>query len=122
MRKFVKQDYLYLCNWMIKRDRPAPEHVLLPPTGLIVDNAAAGFLIKCDNNFGILDFFITNPDIPSKVGLKAVDEIAGSLIDMAKRCGIKVIKCDTEILLICQMARKHGFEKAGVFKSFVRRI
>jgi hypothetical protein len=113
---------MLICNWLVDRGIKPPEFDFLPPTGLILDNAACGFLIKCDNGFGILDFFITNPKVPARARVAAVDEIAACLIETAKRMGLKKLKCDTGIRSIYKMALKHGFEDMGGFSSLMRGI
>jgi hypothetical protein len=122
VRSFQKSDYLRLCDWMIKRELDVPAFDHLPPTGLIVDNVACGFLIKCDNNWGILDFFVSNPEMPEYARGSAIDEIARSLISLAIVAGVKVLKCDTSIISIYRLAIKHGFHAVGSYKSMVREI
>lgn len=120
MRKFTKHDFLMICDWLAKHGKKVPEYHFFPPTGLILDSAACGFLIRCDNNIGILDFFITNPDVPQVQRYAAVEEIAACLIEIAKKDQIKLLKCDTEIPSIARLAEKHGFHSIGTYESFMR--
>lgn len=120
MRKFMKHDYITVCNWMVKREMKPPPYHTLPPTGLILDSVACGFMIKTDNGVGILDFFISNPEAPKSMRYAALDEIASCLIERAKRDGIKQLKCDTSIESIYRLAIKHEFHAVGSFKSMVR--
>lgn len=122
MRTFQKYDYPTICDWMMKRKQDALDYSSLPPTGLIVDSAACGFLIHCDNGWGVLDFFITNPEMPKDIRKDALHEIASSLIHLAKVAGIKTLKCDTDINSIYQLAVHHGFVAVGSYKSMVRRF
>lgn len=122
MRTFAAYDYETLCGWMKKRGLGAPPADCLPPTGLIEDNVACGFLIKCDNGFGVLDFFISNPAMPGHVRAVALDDIASALIDTARRAGITNLKCDTDIQSVYKLAVKHGFHAIGSYKSMVRGI
>lgn len=122
MRNFRRDDYQTLCEWMAKRGRQGPEFIFLPPIGLIEDNVACGFLIQCDNKCGILDFFITNPNIPRAERIETIDKIAESLIFIAGLNGLSLLKCDTMAESIKEMAKRHGFSGDGLYSAFSRRI
>lgn len=122
MREFVKQDYNFVSGWMAKRHQNMPPSYLLPPTGLIVDNTAVGFLIKCDNDMGILDFFMSNPDIPKEIRQSALDDIMFAIILTAKRLGIEQLYCNSNIQATRALAEKHGFKSLGDYTSFAREL
>jgi len=123
MRFFnLKSDYVSLADWCHKRKLPAPPPFLLPPTGIIVDNAACGFLIKCDNQMGILEFYYSNPDIPKNQRSDALDEVTQGLIHAAKRTGIKFLKCDSKLKQICDRAVKHGFKSVGQHEALAMEL
>lgn len=122
MMAFTKHDFMKICNWMNERGIKAPPFEELPPTGLIVDNIACGFLITTDNGYGILDYFLSNPSMPLRARAQAIDEIAGLLIEKAKLLNLRKLKCDTKIRSIHRQALKHGFQTTGLYSSLMREI
>lgn len=108
-------------GWLKERGSSFPDDSI-PPFGLIVENTACGFLIKCDNGWGVLDFFITNPKMEKSARAAALDEIGRGLIQEAKRVGIKYLKCDTQHVSIFKLAKKHGFKSTGNYHSLARGI
>lgn len=116
----VKHDFINLSSWMQKRGLAIPDPRHLPPTGVIVDNAACGFLVKCDNNSAIIDFLISNPDIPDEQRAEAIDEVMTTLIDTAKRAGIHSLYGHVQLESSFKIAMRHGFSHIGDFKALLR--
>lgn len=122
MRSFQPYDYQILSGWMAQRGLDAPKMEFLPPTGLIEDNVACGFLIGCDNGVGILDYFISNPDIPIEERDVALDDIVYTLILTATRSGLKQIYCNSALRSIKARAEKHGFSLLGEYASYLKEL
>lgn len=122
MRNFHDTDYHLIQNWQARRGKLAPKKELLPPVGLIEDNAACGFLIHCDNGVGILDFFISNPEIPKEQRDQVLDDIVFALILTAKMAGMKQVYCNSNIWAIKSRAEKHGFANIGEFTSYLKEL
>lgn len=122
MRPFMKFDYLTVHEWMKIRGLGTPSYESLPPTGIIEDNVACGFLIKCDNKIGILDFFISNPSIPDETRNTVLDDIVYALMMTAKREGLKQVYCNSDVPRIQARALRHGFTKLGEFVSYSKEL
>lgn len=122
MRKYLDHDYLHMCDWYIARNLKCPTPVLLPETGLIINDTAAGFLIKTDARVGILDFFISNPNKDKYVRQNALDEIAHALIMTAKNFECIQVVCNTKFGNIKEMANRHGFNYLGEYSAFCKEI
>lgn len=108
MRNVTSHDIPLILSWLEKRGLKVDKS-LIPPVGIIEDNCACGFIIHCDNNTGILDWFITNPDMPDDLRDQALDGITSLLIESAKRAGLKQIHCHTKIEAVKSRAERHGF-------------
>ena len=118
MRAITQADFQILNHWCSLRDLPPLDQDVLPDTGFIVDEIAAGFLIAMNNNMGILDFYVSNPHSDKKERDVALDEITKELIATAKDVGMKRLICTTKNDAISKRAMFHGFEYMGQFASF----
>lgn len=113
VRTFTKDDYPEILYWHSKQGtNPVPLEDL-PSFGLIEPGVAAGFVVLTDARYGILEFYISNPDSRSVDRDKALDAITVGLIDYGKKFGIKYFKCDTNIQSVGLRAIKHGFAFMG---------
>lgn len=122
MRKFEEEDYFTIQEWFARRLIKAPLKEMLPPTGLIEDGLAAGFLIKTDTPAGVLDFFISNPQANRLNRLEAIYDVAQGLIVSAKQAGIKSLICSTRFSNVKQIAIKHGFDFTCEESVFIKEL
>jgi hypothetical protein len=118
MRTVEKSDHETLQKWCSMRDMPPLNEELIPDTGFIVDDVAAGFLICMNNNMGMIDFYISNPYSDKKERDKVLDEITLELILTAKDVGMKQLICTTQNEAIKKRAMFHGFQFEGEFSAF----
>ncbi len=89
--RFNKHFYDEMNSWYTKRELPILIKDILPNTGFIVSEVAAGFLYCCDGNLGLIENFITNPDAKSEDRDEAINIIIDSIEQEAKILGIKYI-------------------------------
>lgn len=92
----------------------------LPASGFIVDGVAVGFVLFTNSAIGILDYFISNPEVEFSERSEAISKITESLLILAKTSGCKAIKCETQSLSIELKAKHFGFKETGLFKSFFK--
>lgn len=108
-RCFLDSDFGEISSWWVKRNKNPPAREILPMHGRIVPGIACGFLFRTDSALGLLEFFSTNPDAGLKTRKKAMDRIVSSLIEDAKRAGIKIVYGGTEHSSILKFVKKIGF-------------
>lgn len=86
---------------------------IIPPTGLVVPNLAAGFVIKTDGGFGIVGPIVTNPRAkPFKRGL-AVAYILAEIVAWADREGMPLVGW-TVFPSVRNLAQSAGFKSTGI--------
>lgn len=122
IREYEDRDYESICKWLTLRDMPPIPEWSLPPHGMIVEGVACGFLIVMDNNFGMLDFYISNPHSDKSSRDKALDHITHDLINLGKDLSLKMILCSTKSRAVKERARKHGFRSDGQFTNFILEV
>jgi len=95
----------------------------LPKVGYVVYNnlalVAAGFLRQCENSFGLLDSYITNPNCSNKQRHQALELITKQLIQHAKLLNIKELICLTADSGILKRSLTHGFVKVPLAMSLL---
>lgn len=118
MRAYSTGDYSTIAHWCALRDISPPDSWMIPETGYIVDDVAAGFLLIMNNNVGKLEFFISNPNSDKKERDEALDEITTELIETARDVGIKLLTAATQNEAIKKRALFHDFQYQGEFSVF----
>ena len=111
-----------MCHWYESRGLPIIPEDSLPTFGLIVPKVAAGFLIVCDCNLGLLEFYISNPESSEHERGVALDEITQGLIKYGKAIGITNFKADTQNWSVRHRAEKHGFKFIGDFSNMFLKV
>jgi len=122
VRLYEETDYDQIASWFKLRDMNVPRRTFLPPVGYIKPDVAAGFLVSCDNNMGILDFYITNPTSPKEERSASLTEITLSLIGHAKFLKLEALKADTQVEVVKELCFKHDFKYVGEYSTYVREI
>jgi hypothetical protein len=121
-RRFLPSDYEVLKAWTEEHEMQAPDFELLPETGFIVDNVACGFIYLTNSKLAILEGFVTNPKSNKDTRNDALDDITLELMQIAKKSGYKVLKCETRLNAIVKRAEKFGFKEIGIFKTLIKEI
>jgi hypothetical protein len=117
-RYFLDTDFDQISKWYVARGKKLPDKSLYPYIGIIVDDVAAGFLVKTETSLGIIDGYISNPESNPKVRSAALNDITEGLIDCAKLIGIRYLKCESQSEAIKKRAIDNGFKSAGMFELF----
>lgn len=87
---------------------------MLPENGWVgFDNygapTSAGFLRKCEGNFGILDSLITNPKAPGYARHVCIDMVVTEILNYARSQGILQIMATSKFEDTLERATSHGF-------------
>lgn len=85
IRPVMPRDQEQVCRWL--KNREAVELFdfrLLPPTGFIIADIAAGWIYRTDGPVAILDPLVRNPEISKEEADSALDAIVEKLIQRAK--------------------------------------
>ena len=101
-----------VASWAAARGVELREDIL-PPTGFVSDDAAAGWLYLTDSGLGLVESFVTNPDAPAKARARAVVEVGEALIAQAKHLGLTRLVITTGHRAMGREAMRHGFAYCG---------
>lgn len=121
-KRIYLDDLVQVKKWHEDRGINCPDLSYFPPTGFIIDDIAAGFILYTDSGIALIDGYISNPNCKKSEREKALNLITRALIESAKKKGCNVIKCDTKLDCIKIRATKHGFKSLGVYESFAMEI
>jgi len=93
----------------------------IPALGFIIESdygfvITAGYIRTVEGHYGILDSYITNPEVPGNIRNMALDLLTGALIELAKSYELKLIAF-SEHKSIHERALRHGFKELPMFFS-----
>lgn len=112
MRLFTPEDKPLLDGWWSAQGWPPVAIELLPQTGVIVDECAAGFLYKTDSRFALLELVVGDPAVDKERRQAAVDKVVDCLTFMAGEAGYTAI-----FATIRHPRLQKAYEKAGFVVS-----
>ena len=108
-----KQDNWTLMRIMKKREKDPKEVYSLPQIGFLVFEEdkfiGAGFLRKCEGNYGMFDSYVTDPSVPPKLRDQALEMITKNLLCTAKEVGIKYLIAFSVDDNTITRSQRHGF-------------
>ena len=122
IRDYFPEDYQMISGWCCKRDMSPPPEWSIPSTGVIVPDVACGFILCMNNQCGVMDFFMTNPEVDKKTRKGAIDAIVEELELSAKEAGIRMLFANSKIKSIQEAAIRTGYELMGSFLSFKKEL
>ena len=110
----LDEDYPVLYAWWQLRDRPCPDRIFLPETGIMIqDNQnqyCAGFLHETKSNFAFIGNISSNPNTAKELRSNALDMMIYELITLAISLGYKLITGSSNHPALQQRYRKLGFK------------
>lgn len=109
LREYIESDKEQINNWFYLRKLNNLPLINLPQIGYIVPDVAAGFLIKTDFNFCILEPFFSNPEAPKEVRDEALDQIIIKLTEYAKNNKFSALYGFSTSVPMIKRGLKHGF-------------
>jgi hypothetical protein len=122
VRKYEEKDFETICRWLQAHGKSVPERDLLPDTGCIVDGVACGFIYLTNSSLGIIEWYVTNPEVSEIKRGHALQAITAHLIHAARALGYKYLMANTEIEGVAKLAGRNGFTYTGLHLSFFRGI
>lgn len=106
--------YAIYKNWLAKRETYCPPREELPDIGfhVCVDGkpVAAGYLRKCEGDYGMIDSLATDPDASATDRDKALNYLVEQLILAAHKNHMKVLVSFSFDQNTIDRARGYGFE------------
>lgn len=106
MRDFIYPDDLSQINEWSGQVFNAP---IFPKYGAIVDGVAAGFLVRTDTGYAMLEAFFGNPKASVVSRARAFKRIVSHLLEIAKREGYVMVLGSTGNKAIIDAAVKDGW-------------
>lgn len=117
-RRFKEADYKTIARWYRERDIAPPRFELLPSTGFIVNDVAAGFIYLTDSALCLVDGLISNPDCsPLRVG-RALQLLSKVLVGQAIKCGAQGVVVLTKSRTIAKLATSREFSYTGEYSNY----
>lgn len=107
VRRTTDDDIVQITEWLRLRGSPVPK-IGFPPFGMIVDGVACGFLIFCDCDLAMVDFFISNPNASNEDKEIAYDLLYVAVENEAIRRGVKQIAGYSKVPKVLALSIRHG--------------
>lgn len=116
VRLYVPSDFSDLRHWYLLRNMIPASEKLLPPTGAIVPEVAAGFLYLTDGPFAIIEGLISNPKASAKDRKAAIALITRRLVELARGQGFPRVIAFTQLPAVSEHAKRCGFACIGSYQ------
>jgi hypothetical protein len=107
---------------MESRGIDAPVESRLPKRGWVIDGIVFAFLAKTDMATGIIEYFVTNDQVPESLRLKACDLLIRTIEDEANRLGMEVLVGSSTIVKVIALAMRSGFTPDPQPYYYVRKL
>lgn len=91
IRDYTKEDYATLCEWWKSKDFTPPPEELLPATGYVCNEIAAGFLYLTNSPIAWAEWIVGNPEVDKEARSIALDELINHVCCAAKKAGSIVV-------------------------------
>jgi hypothetical protein len=109
-RAFEPWDYPMIAEWYRSQMEPCPPIDLLPKNGFIVEDICAGFLYLTDSRLGIIDCYISNPEVSKDLRDKALNLVTLEIIDKAREYNCRVLMATSNVAAVKRRTELHGFK------------
>jgi len=122
VRPYISTDYDTVDSWFKAHGIQGMDQSLLPETGLIVDDVAAGFLYRTDSSVAFLDSFVTNPEQPQTVRARALQDILEGLTEKAKEVKVRLIIGQPKSAGLIKLGLRVGYKDLGLHQCLIKRF
>ena len=122
LRAIREGDLAVIHHWHTLWNQPWPGNKAFPATGMIIPGVAAGFLVKTETSWALLEGFITNKEADAASRNNALDDITLGLMAMAKDQGYTGIVALLSDESIARRASRHGLKDIGLYRMMTRGI
>ena len=109
VRKYVKNDYRMICQWLKDRGMDKPLPASLSSVGYVCDERVVGFIYLTDSNVCLIEGIIANPHTVPSLRRDSIKHLSQFLIDKALSMGYKNIISTTYHPTIAKLAESLGF-------------
>lgn len=122
VRPYEPKDLDAINRWYVAHGKAPITDDLLPATGAIVDDVAAGFLYSTDSAVSVLDGFVTSPDAPLRRRFEALLGIIDHLSSVAKENGAQRVVGFTRSHGMERLVQRLGFARKGDYSLMVKGV
>lgn len=109
MRRYEPKDYEMLCSWWKSKDFPCPPEVILPTTGYVCDEIAAGFLYLSNSALAYVEWVVADPNADKQKRSEALDKLFDHVFAEAKKAGAIMLFTSSNIPPYMERVKKLGF-------------
>jgi hypothetical protein len=107
----LAEHYDTLCAWWLGNNWPALPPILLPKTGVVIEDYCAGFLYESkDTPVMWMEYIVGNPDADKKWRGEAQDLLIENLVKKARSLGCKMLVVSLYKSRLIERVKKHGFK------------
>jgi len=110
---YSKYDMITLNDWLEARGISHVPVEEMPELGFMSFKegrpVAAGFLRRCEGNYGIFDGLTTNPNVSGAIRHECIDAVVERIVLEAKKLGLKSIVALSVDDGTLMRAKRHGF-------------
>lgn len=122
VRPYKDTDYPDLVKWYQTWNEACPPQDMLPANGFIIPEICAGFLYLTDSKLGIIDCYISNPEVSPIVKNKFLNVLTVEILACAKQKGCRALMATTKINAIKKRSELHGFKYIQETSVYMREI
>ena len=117
MRPYHHNDYYTLVKWWDgwEWEEPVPE-MALPPTGVIEEGLAAGFVYLTNSQVGWITWIVTNPQASTRDRIPAIKDVVRELKKVAENNGVTILHSSlpTHQMGLVRLLEDEGFLRSPV--------
>lgn len=118
-----ERDYPIISKWWEAQKFPVVPMHLLPVTGYIANECAAGFLYLTNSPISWIEWVVGDPKAEKQLRSESLDELISYMIEKARFIGTREIFTSAVSFPFIQRLKKHGFREGDVKTShFFRSI
>lgn len=116
IRHFSATQFPIIASWLHKRELPTNLVDTLPTNGFVIysddrTGVAAGFIRKVEGGWGMIDGYLTNPDIAPNIRDEALNILTEKLLQHAKTMGISQLFAFSTDKNTITRSQQHGFQR-----------
>lgn len=111
IRSVSADDYPVLCEWWGAQSFPSPPKEILPATGYMANEVAAGFLYLTNSPIAWLEWVVADPKAEKKLRNQSINEVIEHISKSAKVTGNMLLFTSTNVFPFCERLRRLGFNE-----------
>ncbi len=109
IRDYLHSDYELLNGWWKAQNFQSPPEVILPQTGYIANECAAGFLYLTNARVSWVEWVVADPKAEKKLRAESINEVIAHIEQCSKFLGNIMMFTSTTNFPFAERLRRLGF-------------